>query len=243
MNKSLVFVGRENEISDLRALYSERKHILIVGPRGIGKTALLRRLRESVPLLICEETSSLRRICDGLEQELGWTHCKMNVIERKNRPLPYLGRRGTPVALDHVALTPPRVERFIAYLTERVPVWIACRSDRSKEIGAVWQDLYKFTRVEVGAVSARETATLINAAVTAGNVQADARLHNAELHRISAGNPRVLEELLVELAAREYVTDSSFGLNLLELDRRIHEVGTQTAATLGANQKADCSSE
>jgi len=237
MNKSFAFVGREHEITSLQIFYAQRRNVLIVGPRGIGKTALLRQLRQSLPLLVCEETSSLRRICDGLERELGWTHRKMNVIERKNRLLPYLHRRGTPVALDHVALTPPRVERFIAQLTKAIPVWIACRSDYSKEIGAVWQHLYKFTRVEIGALSARETRTLISAAVDAGNVQSDARRHSAELHRIARGNPRLLEELLIELAAREYVMDSSFGLNLLELDRRIHEVTTETAATLGTTQQ------
>ena len=40
---------------------------------------------------------------------------------------------------------------------------------------------------------------------------------------MSQGNPRLLEELLIELAAREYKMDGSFGLNLLALDREIHE--------------------
>jgi hypothetical protein len=235
MNKSLGFVGRQNDLRNLQSLYIQRKHMLLVGMRGIGKTALLRQLRQKFPLLICDETSSLRRICDGLERELGWTHRKMNVVERKNRLLPYLRRRGTPVALDHVALTPPRVERFIAHLTESVPVWIACRSDHSKEIGAVWQHLYKFTRVELGPLSLGDTTRMIETAVTAGNVQADSRRHSAELHRIAQGNPRVLDELLIELAAREYAMESSFGLKLLELDRRIHEVTTETAGALGPN--------
>ena len=41
---------------------------------------------------------------------------------------------------------------------------------------------------------------------------------------MSRGNARILEELLVELAAREYKMDSSFGLNLLALDREMHEL-------------------
>src|SRR6266704_3580774 len=121
MNKSLGFVGRQNDLRNLQSLYTQRKHVLLLGMRGVGKTALLRQLRQNFPLLICDETSSLRRICDGLERELDWTHRKMNVIERKNRLLTYLRRRGTSVALDHITLTPPRVERFIAHLTERVP--------------------------------------------------------------------------------------------------------------------------
>jgi hypothetical protein len=233
MNKSFAFVGRESEITILEMLHAQRKHAVIVGPPGIGKTALLRQARQRFPFLLCEETSSLRRICDGLERELGWTHHKMNVIERKNRLLPYLARRATPVALDNVAATPPRVERFIAHLKDQIPVWIACRSDQPRDIGAVWQHLYQFTRVELEALSLSETSTLVEAAVDAGHVQADVRRHTRELHRMSEGIPRILEELLIELAHREYKIDSSFGLGLLDLDRRIHEIGLAVKAADG----------
>jgi hypothetical protein len=55
-------------------------------------------------------------------------------------------------------------------------------------------------------------------------IQADAREHSAYLHRLSKGVPRVLEELLIELATRKYKIDSSFGRHLLDLDRRIREI-------------------
>lgn len=224
MNNSLAFFGREKQIEQLRSLHLRRRHVLLVGPAGIGKTALLRQVRQRCPVLLCEETSSLRRICDGLERQLGWAHRKLNVIERKNRLLAYLDRRGEPVAFDHVALTPPRVARFMGKLGDQIPIWIACRSDQAPEIGNVWEYLYKFTRVELPPLKAAETRRLILEAVAAGNIQSDARRHISELHRMSAGNPRILEELLIELAAREYKMDSSFGLNLLALDREIHEL-------------------
>src|SRR5438552_1108034 len=103
MNKSFAFFGRKREINELRSLYALRKRVLIVGPAGIGKTALLRQLRQQCPLLVCEDTSTLRRICDSLERQLGWIHHKLSVIERKNRLLAYLARGGEPVAFDHVA--------------------------------------------------------------------------------------------------------------------------------------------
>jgi predicted ATPase len=224
MNKSLAFAGREKELARLRALYADRKHVVIVGPAGIGKTALLQHVRQSCPLFLCEETSSLRRICDGLERQLGWKHYKMNVIERKNRLLTHTQRRGQTVALDHVALTPPRVSRFIHYLAERVPVWIACRSTLADEIGHVWQHLFNFERVELSPLTLNEARALVEAPVELGNIQPEAREHIPQIHRLSKGVPRILEEFLIELAAREYKMDTSFGMRLLDLDRRIQEI-------------------
>jgi hypothetical protein len=211
-------------LESLCMLYAKRKHVLIVGTQGIGKTALLRQVNQSCPMLLCEDTSNVRRICDSLERQLGWTHCKLNVIERKNRLLAYVERRGEPVAFDQAALTPPRVARFIGRLADHIPVWIACRSDRSKEIGRVWEHLYKFTRIELAPLTRGETSALIENAVAQRNIQTDAREHIAYLHQLSKGVPRILEELLIELAARKYRIDSAFGRHLLELDRRIHKI-------------------
>jgi energy-coupling factor transporter ATP-binding protein EcfA2 len=229
MNKSLAFFGRQALVEDLSLLFAQRKHVLIVGNEGIGKTALLRQVNHSCPMLLCEETSSLGRICDSLERQLGWTHYKLNVVERKNRLLAYLERRGEPVAFDQVASTPPRVARFIGRLADHIPVWIACRSDHTKEIGRIWEHLYKFTRIELPPLTRGETSALIENAVAQGNIQADAREHAAYLHQLSKGVPRILEELLIELAARKYRMGSFSGRHLLELDRRIHEIADATA--------------
>jgi hypothetical protein len=229
MNKSLAFFGRKALIENLCVLYAQRKHVLVVGIEGIGKTALLRQVNYSCPMLLCEETSSLRRICDSLERQLGWTHYKLNVVERKNRLIAYLERRGEPVAFDHVALTPPRVARFIGRLADHIPVWIVCRSDHGREIGRVWEHLYKFTRIEVPPLTRVEISALIENAVAQSNIQTNAREHSAYLHHLCKGIPRVLEELLLELAAKEYKIDSSFGRHLLELDRRIREIADANA--------------
>jgi hypothetical protein len=231
MNNTLAFFGREKELEQLKQLYAGRKNVLIVGPAGIGKTALLRQARQRCPMLLCEETSSLGRICEGIERQLGWTHYKLNVIERKNRLLAYLGSRGEPVALDHLAFTPPRVSSFIDRLTGQVPVWIACRSCLAHDIGRVWEHLYKFERIDLQPLTTDETHALIEQACALGNIQGNARAHIKQLFRMSKGNPRILEELLIELTAREYKIDRTFGLHLLDLDRRIHEIETTIEAS------------
>jgi hypothetical protein len=180
---------------------------------------------------VCEETSSLRRICDSVERRLGWAHHKLNLIERKNRLLGYLLRRGEAIVFDHVSRTAPRVARFIAHLGEQIPIWIACRSDQRRDIGYIWAELYKFTRVEISPLTEVETRALVAEAVAQGNIQEDAREHVNELHQVSGGNPRILEELLIEMGQRKYNIGSSSGLNLLNLDRRIQEMDLSIRAT------------
>jgi hypothetical protein len=160
-------------------------------------------------------------ICESLEQQLGWAHRKMNVVERKNRLLPYLLCRAQLVVFDGVASAPPRVARFIAHLSERIPVWITCRSPDRKQIGAVWEYLYQFERLQLGPLSPKETAVLLEATINAGRLPRSSRNHYSQLHRLSKGNPRVLEELVIELASRDYRLEDPFDRRLLDLDRRI----------------------
>jgi hypothetical protein len=91
--------------------------------------------------------------------------------------------------------------------------------------------LYKFTRVELAPFTAEDTGRFIVEAIAEGNIQSDAAEHLEELHRISEGSPRILEELLVELASREYKMDGVCGLDLLDLDRRIHAIDRAVKTT------------
>jgi hypothetical protein len=54
---------------------------------------------------------------------------------------------------------------------------------------------------------------------------------------MSGGNPWILEELLIELSAREYKMDDSLGLDLLDLDRRIHEIDLAVKATAATSSR------
>jgi hypothetical protein len=211
-------------LGELKRLYAQRQNAVIVGPAGIGKSALLRQVRRECPFWWCEDTASLGRICDGLERELGWKPRALGVIERKNHLAEHLWRRGQLVVFDHVALTPPRVARFMALLAERIPVWIVCRSTLAPDIGHVWQYLSRHVRLELPPLSRDETEALVVASADAGRIQADAKAHIADIHRFCRGNPRMLGELLGELAARHYDMDRPSGRHLLDLDRRIHEL-------------------
>lgn len=236
LNVSLSFAGRVDELEQLNSLFEQRRHVLVLGPSGIGKSALLNQVRARTPFLLCDDTSNLSRICDGLERQLGWSHPRLTVVERKNRLLSYVEKRGQPIAFDHVAHTPPRIARFMAHLSAHVPVWIVCQSDRPHQIGRLWEYLSDFVRIEIAPLKKTDVGLLINQAVSKGILVPDALDHVDALYRLSKGNPRILEELLIELSAREYKMNTSFGRSLLALDRRIQEFTSNLASQANATE-------
>lgn len=234
MTSNTCFAGRGKEIRRLTCAHADRLHTLIVGPAGTGKTALLMEAQKRFGILLCREASSMLRICDCFEHELGWKPRKQNMVKRKNRLLHYLAQRGEPVALDGVESTTPKVARFIQALIERVPVWIACRSTQAKEIGSVWQSLHNFDSITLGALSSKETSTVVRFAVATGRVAPSVLTHASKLHRLCGGNARALQEFLAELSSRDYDLSKPGERRLLHLDRRIHHAANIVNAQYNA---------
>jgi len=221
MSFVLPFVGRRKEAAQLQMLLAQRKHALILGPAGVGKTALIQHVAGGLPLLICPQSVRLTDICGALESHLGLEAGGHRLIWRKNRLLCVLGEAGKTVVFDGVAWTTPRLCSFIKCVMERVPVWIAARSEHSWDIGHVWPLLAVVERVELHLFRPAETRALMEVAVAAGRVPATALDATARLHHLSAGSPQVLCELIDGLASGHYDLHKLSDLKLLDLDRRI----------------------
>jgi hypothetical protein len=217
-------VGREREISQLGALHAQRKHVLIIGPAGVGKSALVEHLREQLSLLVSGKSAHLGEICEGVEPQLGLTGAELKLLERKKRLREALGAAGRVVVFDGVGWTGPKVSSFFESVSEREPVWICTRSERPWDIGHFWPLLTRFTRVEIRPFRLSETQALVVAAVQSGGIPAGAQGIVGWLQRRSGGNAFVLRELFEELAIGSYDLSSPNALRRLDLDRRIHEV-------------------
>ena len=224
MNLQSPFVGREKEIEQLRTLYKRRRHVLILGPAGVGKSALVARMRESLGLRICPASERLSEICETLEREFDLDAGDLHLVRRKNRLLKALKGSKRPVVFDRASWTTPKLSSFIESVTERVPVWMCVRSERPWDIGHIWPLLVRFEHVEVKPFHPSETLLLIGAAVRDGRVPADTLNIVEWLHRHSAGNPKILTELLEEVARGHYDLSNPLALRRLDLDRRIHEI-------------------
>ena len=224
MNIQLPFVGRTKEIAVLKRLHAQRKHVLILGPEGVGKSALVEHLRDSLRLRVCPASERLREICEALEREFDLEAGDFHIVQRKNRLLKLLKGTKRAVVFDGASWTTPKLGNFIENVSERVPVWLCARSEHSWDIGHIWPLLVRFEHVELKPFHPGETQMLVEAAVRGGSVPADTLNIMAWLHRRAAGNPKILCGLLEEIARGHYDLSNSHALRLLNLDRRIHEL-------------------
>lgn len=237
VNGTPIFSGRQAQLDQLHGLLLQRRHVLIVGDPGIGKSALLNQVRSRSSLLLCEHTSKLSRIRDDLERQVDCKPTGLSVLERKNQLLSSIKQCGQPLAFDHVAHTTSGIARFIYHLSEHVPVWIVCRSELPHEIGQVWKYLSDFVRLEVGPLKKADARLLIAKAVGTAVLPPDALGHVDALYRLSKGNPRLLEKLLRELSTQEDKMETTFEHGLLALDQRIHEFVEDLSSQPGSTSK------
>ena len=220
----LPFVGREKEMARLRVLHAERKHVLVLGPSGVGKSALVRHMRGGLSLLVSAVSGHFGAICGSLEPEVGLEGAGLRLLERKRRLRAALGGCGRTVVFDGVGWTGPKVSSFIESVAERTSVWVCARSEHPWDIGHIWPLLARFARVEVRAFHLSETRALVEAAVRAWGVPGGALDAVERLHRLAGGVPHVLCDLLERLGTGLYDPHRLFDLKLLDLDRRIEHV-------------------
>jgi hypothetical protein len=224
MNLQFPFVVREREITLLQQLHMQRKHVLILGTEGIGKSALVAHLRQSLRLRVCPASERLSEICEALEPELGLEAGELHLIARKNRVLNSLKGTKRAVVFDGASWMTPKLASFIENVSERAPVWLCVRSERPWDIGRIWPLLVRFEHVELKPFHPGESLLLVEAAVRGKMVPADTLNIVEWLHRRAAGNPKILCELLAEITRGHYDLSNPLALQRLNLDRRIHEM-------------------
>jgi len=224
MNLQLPFVARTKEITLLQRLHAQRKHVLILGAEGIGKSALVARLRLSLRLCVCPASERLSEICEALERELGLDAGELHLIARKNRVLKSLKGTKRAVVFDGASWTTPKLASFIENVSERAPVWLCVRSERPWDIGRIWPLLVRFEHVELKPFHPGESLLLVEAAVRGKMVPVDTLNIIEWLHRHAGGNPKILSKLLEEIARGQYDLSNPLALQRLNLDRRIHEI-------------------
>lgn len=219
--RGLPFVGRERQLARLETLYHQRRHVLLLGPAGVGKTALIAEVARRWPLLVCPDSARLTEIFGTIESALGLNYGADTLVPRKRRVLEALARTQPTLVFDAVGWTTPRLSSFLACACLRTPVWIATRSEHSWDIGHFWGLLPRFERVELLPFQLPETRALVETMVRGGRVPGAAATAVVHLHRMARGNPAILVALLQRLEEHPYTLSTPQGRRLLDLDRRM----------------------
>jgi DNA polymerase III delta prime subunit len=221
---ALPFVARRKEAAQLQRLHAQRKHVLVLGPPGVGKTALVNHLKANLGLLLCPQSEHFGSICKSLEPQLGLDGCDLKLPQRKQRLRRALADSGRTVVFDGVNWTTPKLSSFLELAMERAPIWICARSDHSWDIGHFWTWLVRFEKLELQAFQPTETRELVIAAIQARQIPREAMNIIEWLHHRSKGSPLILRELFEEMATHSYDLSNRHALRRLDLDRRIHEI-------------------
>ncbi len=225
MNIQFPFVGREKQMAWLRQFHEERCNVLILGPEGIGKSALVEQVQLSLGLWVCPHSEHLSEICESLERKLGLKADGLLVVRRKNRILKLLrNRQDVTVVFDGASWTTPKLGTFIENVCACTPVWLCARSEHPWDIGRIWPLLVHFHHIQLKPLQPKESQRLVAAAVQEGTVPEKTLGIVDWLHRHAEGNPKTLCELLDEIAHGRYDFNNPHSLRLLDLDRRIHEI-------------------
>ena len=220
----LPFVAREKEIARLCELHAQHKHVLILGPAGVGKSTLVEQVRERLSLFVSPKSAHFGEICDSLEPQLRLRGEGLKLLPRKRQLRTALSECGRVVVFDGVGWTGPKVSSFFESIAQRVPVWICTRSEHPWDIGHFWPLLVRYERVELWPFHLNETRALIEAAVKVALLPHEAVTIADWLHRRSAGSPLILRELFEELASGRHDLGNPRALQRLDLDRRIHDI-------------------
>jgi len=227
--KSL-FVGRRPLLERLAACYRAGRHVLLVGPPGVGKSQLLSELSRDYPFLIAPRSRCLGDLLDTLEPIAGLESGSLKIAARIHRLAARLPALNRPLLLDNVMHVPPKVAHFVRFMLTRQPVWLVTSSIQPLDVGHVWPFLFHFRRFNVPPFKLSETSAFLAAVDFPGN-RAGLLASSRRLHRLAAGHPATLAALVDELSLRRYDLRSATGLRLLSIHARITRVEAQLSTS------------
>jgi DNA polymerase III delta prime subunit len=227
--EAVPFIGRKTLLHRLGILYRSSRHVLLLGPPGVGKSLVIAELLRTHPVLFAQDCGCLGDLLASLEPAAGLDPGELKMPARVHRLAARLPELVRPIVIDNVARVPPRVAHLFRFLMLRQPVWLVVRSTDPLNLGHVWPYLFLFKHVDVPPFSLAETQAFLAAVDFAGD-RRELLAAALRLHRLAAGHPATLAALVTELRCRTYDLRTSEGLRLLALHARITFVEEKLAA-------------
>jgi integrase/recombinase XerD len=223
-----MLIGREQECRLLDDLIRRRKNILMLGPEGVGKSAIVDNVLAAGAVknvLYSKRSATLKETLAHLvEFALGSRNLQQkNILSLKKICYDLLEARPDYAILDHLSWVEPKFYGFLTYLREqKITFILVTRNEDKKNIGHLWMGLYDFEKLAIKNLDQANTGHLIEYYAE----HFDLKLQQQEdfkkkVFTISNGNPKIIKELCGLAREEKYRAKGYVDVKLMDLDRRI----------------------
>ena len=219
----LLLIDRAAERARLEANVATRRHSLLVGPIGCGKSHLLRAVAQTLPdalyvdavrpfrvtlLTLCQALHARQalRFGDGQPTDLAWPDCakrlgRLNIRELTDLVVASLADRSWVLVLDQLEGVTPSMGPALERLLE-----VTCLLGATRQLKPGLEKLWwAFDRIDVAPLTREETRELLWTVADRDRI-ADPEMFEAKVLGQANGNPYAVVELVKQVAGARAVS-------------------------------------
>jgi len=226
-------IGREKECTVITNFINQRKSIIVFGPEGVGKTAVLNSVLTGLPGLnkICSlESKTLKESLLNFMASISFDKKTVNGANTLALKKLFYGilARNKPeyIIFDHIERVEPKFYSFFEYLIEaKIPLVVLSRGLGKKEIGHLRMSSFNFEKVEIANMEKPVADALIEHFIKEFGIKiAKEDEFKKQIFHSSQGNPKIIKGLCFLARDVKYQKSGGLDVKLMDLDRRISEV-------------------
>jgi len=228
-----ILIGREKECITISGFINQRKSILIFGPEGVGKTAVINKVLSgfsALNKLYSASSKTLKEsllnfmLCDTFDKK---TIQKADILALKKLFYGILAKKSPEyIIFDHIENVESKFYSFLVYLMEvKIPIIVLSRGLEKKDIGHLRMSSFNFEKVEISNFDKLAADILIGHFINEFGINiTKTDEFKKQIFHFSKGNPKVIKGLCFLARDVKYQKSNGLDVKLMDLDRRINEV-------------------
>jgi len=228
-----VLIGREKECAAITGFINQRKSIIIFGPEGVGKTAVINKVLSGFSALNKLHSVSSKTLKESLLNFMIYdtfdkkTIQKADILALKKLFYEILANKSPEyIVFDHVENVEPKFYSFFVCLMEvKIPLIVLSRGLEKKDIGHLRMSSFNFEKVEISNFDKPTADILIDHFINEFGINiTKADEFKKQIFHFSKGNPKIIKGLCFLARDVKYQKSDGLDVKLMDLDRRINEV-------------------